>query len=968
MDTIRKTLIAASLVLISASAQAAGLGKLKVFSALGQPFRAEIELVAVSKEESLTLSAKLAPPEAFNQANIEYSSSLLGIKFAVEKRAEGEPQILKLSSSQPVNEPFLDMLVELNWAGGRLVREYTLLLDPPGYQPSAAPVPAAPSAAATPAPQPVESQPLAAPAEPAKAPAETAKPESRPATAAEEKPAAKAQPKPAATTYEVKRGDTLRRIADQNSIDGITMDQMLIALYRNNRDAFVGNNINRLRAGAILTIPDRDEALATGEADARRLVMAQASDFNAYRKKLAGAVEAAPAAKEAPAAQTAKGKITAQVEDKAAAAKAGQDQLKLSRADEKGKAATDAKGAAAAKADDKAAKEKAIKEANSRAAELEKNTQDLKKLIDIKNQQMAELQAKSAAKAAETKGPALKAAETKAAEPKAPEPKAAEPKAAPAKAEEAKAAPAPAKQEGAKAAPAPAKQEEAKPAEVKAPETKAAPAPADAKPAEAKAEAKKADAKAAPRKAAPPEPDLLDQAMDVAPYLGGLLLLAGAAYGFFAYRRRKSISKFEDSIITGGDLKANSVFANTGGQSVDTGSSSLQSVVSESGGGAADSDEVDPIAEADVYMAYGRDSQAEEILKEALAKDSGRQAIRSKLLEIYFARKDARTFETIAGELYAATGGSGPEWSKAVEMGVQLDPNNTLYGGQAAHAAPRPASPEDTVVLPGQMPSDTIIMASKAEEAAAAPAVPEEIIDLSAPVESEAAAPAEAPASDLDFDLDLGDGAPKAPTDVSFDAAPEAAPSAEAPSIDFDLGGAGAAAPAAPAPTPESSAIDFKAPTAPSAEFNPSATVAMAHAPDLEEFDPTATVAMTDSARKSAPPEAPPPKAKAPAREVPLKLPDEGAMLDDGAFDHEKTIVVDFNMPLDAPAADQHAPGNGGGAHDARWQEVATKLDLAKAYEEMCDKDGTRELLNEVLKEGDNAQQDQARGILARLG
>src|ERR1700691_1482266 len=121
MATTRKTLIAVLLVLIPVSAHAAGLGKLNSFSALGQPFRAEIELVSVTKEEALTLSARLAPPEAFAQANIEYSSALLAIKFSVEKGPDGR-QVLRASSTQPINEPFLDMLVELDWAGGRLVR------------------------------------------------------------------------------------------------------------------------------------------------------------------------------------------------------------------------------------------------------------------------------------------------------------------------------------------------------------------------------------------------------------------------------------------------------------------------------------------------------------------------------------------------------------------------------------------------------------------------------------------------------------------------------------------------------------------------------------------------------------------------------------------------------------------------------------------------------------------------------
>jgi pilus assembly protein FimV len=955
MDTIRKTLIAVSLVLIPAAANAAGLGKLTVFSALGQPFRAEIELVSVSKEELLTLSARLAPPAAFNQTNIEYSSALLAIKFAVDKRAEGEPQALLLSSTNPINEPFLDMLVELNWAAGRLVREYTLLLDPPGYQGGSSVAQAATGATlvAPAAPQTAGSPAVVAPAPVSSVPsAEMKKTETSAPSIVEEKPLGKA-PQKALATYEVRRGDTLRKVADQNKPQGVSVEQMLVALYRGNRDAFDGNNMNRLRTGAILRIPEREDAAATGETDSRRLVSAQAADFNAYRRRLAGAVEAAPAAKATGVAQSAKGKITAKIEDKAAPAKPGQDQLKLSSADDKAKAG----GAAgkAAKEDDLAARNNAVKEANSRVADLEKTTKDLQKLLEIKNQQLADLQAKVGVKPADTKAVEAKPVETKAA----------------AKPVETKAAPAPAKPEEPKApavVPAEAKAD-AKPGDVKPAEVKAETKPAEAKPAEAKADAKSAAAKPVVKKAPPPEPDLLDQALGAAPYLGGgLVVLIVAGYGFFAYRRRKSISKFEDSIITGGDLKANPVFANTGGQSVDTGGSSLQSIVSESGGGAVDSDEVDPIAEADVYMAYGRDSQAEEILKEALAKDPGRQAIRTKLLEIYFARKDARTFEAIAGELYAATGGSGTEWSKAVELGVQLDPSNTLYGGRAP---PRVISPEDTVILPGQMPTDTIVLGGDAPEAPAAGAPAEEIIDLSAPAESAGAGQAEAPAGlDLDFNLDLGDAAPKEQPDVAL----EAAPSAESGTVDFDLGGTPTAALEA-APSAESGAVDFDlGGTSTAARVETSAINFEAPAPVDVEFDNTSTVAMTDTAYRAsigAPPAASGKlEIPASASESAPKLPNDVIMLGESSEDaFDKTILVDFNTPDEAPPAPVAAPSNGAdGAYDARWQEVATKLDLAKAYEEMGDKDGTRELLNEVLKEGDNTQQDQARSILARLG
>jgi pilus assembly protein FimV len=109
-------------------AYAAGLGKLTVLSALGQPLRAEIELTAVTPEEAADLAVKLAPLEAFRAANIEFNPALLNLRFDIEQR-DGR-RFIRVSSNQPVNEPFVDMLLELSWANGRLVREYTFLLDP----------------------------------------------------------------------------------------------------------------------------------------------------------------------------------------------------------------------------------------------------------------------------------------------------------------------------------------------------------------------------------------------------------------------------------------------------------------------------------------------------------------------------------------------------------------------------------------------------------------------------------------------------------------------------------------------------------------------------------------------------------------------------------------------------------------------------------------------------------------------
>ncbi len=145
-------------------------------------------------------------------------------------------------------------------------------------------------------------------------------------------------------------------------------------------------------------------------------------------------------------------------------------------------------------------------------------------------------------------------------------------------------------------------------------------------------------------------------------------------------RRRRKVEKFEDSLIAADAFTANSLFGSTGGQSVDT-SNSVFAPNPASAAVDVHSTEVDPIAEADVYIAYGREAQAEEILKEALKRQPERQAIRAKLLEIYSGRKDVKAFETLAREMHEMTEGRNEEWPKVVTMGLSLDPTNPLYGG-----------------------------------------------------------------------------------------------------------------------------------------------------------------------------------------------------------------------------------------------------------------------------------------------
>ena len=206
----------AGLLLPCSLAIAAGLGKITVLSALGQPLRAEIEVVAPQPGEADSLSARLASADAFRRANVELNSALLSVRFALQRR-EGGNYVIAVTSSEPLNEPFVDMLVELSSPDGRLVREYTFLLDPQEYK---GPVTTTPAQAVAPP----EVKPL-----PAEVPPAAAAP-----APVEEKPLA-APPK-VAGTYEVIRGDTLAKIAQSNAIEGVTLQQMLVALFRANEE------------------------------------------------------------------------------------------------------------------------------------------------------------------------------------------------------------------------------------------------------------------------------------------------------------------------------------------------------------------------------------------------------------------------------------------------------------------------------------------------------------------------------------------------------------------------------------------------------------------------------------------------------------------------------------------------------------------------------------------------------------
>ena len=873
---------AAAWLALAAAANAAGLGRLSVLSPLGQPLLAEIEIVSLQPGEEEGLSARLASPDAFEQAGIEINAVLNTLRISLERR--DKRPFLRLTTSQPVSEPFLDLLIELQWPSGRLVREYTFLLDPPDYRSRQQAIAAAPLPPMAEKPTPaIEEKPAAA------APAPTPAPEATPAPIPAPTPQAEAPAKPAAAnTYEVKRGDTLGAIARQNLRPGVTLNQMLIAIFRTNEAAFIRGNVNLVRTGKILNIPDTDGLGTVDREEANRLVKEHHEQFNEYRSRLA----AVPAGADTTGGQR---EVTGRIEPKPEPAKpaAPADQLRLSKA-EPGKPA--APGSRAAREDDAAARERALSEAQSRQQELERNVADLQKLLALKNQQLAEAEKKGAAKPAPAPVPpvaqAPAAAPTPAPAPKAPEKPAAEapkpPAAAPAKPEPAKPA---------AEAPKPAAEAPKPAAEAPKPAAEAPKPPAPAAPPSAPKPAAK---KAAP----PPEPSLVDEFLDNPMYLGllGALVLLLLIYGWWTWRRKKKAqAKFQDSVL--GAATAGGAAAASLGEPTAPPTGSTTTTVSVQGASQApagmEAEEVDPIAEADVYMAYGRDAQAEEILKEALQKDANRTSVHAKLLEIYAHRKDAKAFEQTALKLKGLTNGTGPDWEKAAALGRSIDPQNGLYASASAGAGGGEAA--------------------AAAAPAAAAAAPTLDFDLGGATQAQASAPdisldepsKDATASGVDIDLGSTQSLTAAASPASHDETIIAGgedKSLGAMDFNLDLGTEEKKpAPAAPPPAPETSGgLDF----------------------DLN----------LDDKKPAAPPAEP---AKMDLSEISLDL---------GGSSPDATVLA-------------ARPSS-----DPKWQEVATKLDLAKAYDEMGDKDGARDLLKEVVKDGDAAQRGTAEQLLAKLG
>jgi pilus assembly protein FimV len=344
------------------------------------------------------------------------------------------------------------------------------------------------------------------------------------------------------------------------------------------------------------------------------------------------------------------------------------------------------------------------------------------------------------------------------------------------------------------------------------------------------------------------------------------------------------------------------------------------------------SDDVDPISEADLFLNFGRDAQAEEILKEALRNTPNNHQIHLKLLGIYANRKDVNSFSAIARQLQDS--GDDEAWQQAAAMGRRLEPNNPMYGGSGTI--------ED---------ADSATMQTPAVNA-----MPDFVLDDTPAVQEAAAVP------DIDFDLGETSTQQTRDSEQTMILSPADMAAAQVEAMDFDI--------TSTIPPASASAMDFEEMAAPAPVAAQPAETASSNLDDLI-FDVT-------SAHTSAPeaqPEEIKPAEAAPAEdggmEFTLDFPIDDAVKESAPAAQPAdiglsgiTLNLDEDMPLAEPAVES-APAE---VRDEHWHEVATKLDLAKAYQEMGDATGAREILEEVLTEGDAGQRESAQAMIAQLG
>lgn len=588
--------------LSATQASALGLGELRLNSALNQPLKAQIQLLNVGDLSEDQILVELAGATAFENAGVERNFFLTNLQFSVTLDGKGNGTI-EVSTKKLVNEPYLDFVVEARWPAGKLLREYTVLLDLPVYaDETSTTVQLSSGDDATAS--------VVLPSAPAPQSASTYTPAQSASKAASTPQSAPTSSTYTAGDYQVRKSETLWRIASNVRPDNsVSVQQTMVALHRANPDAFIDGNINLIKAGAVLRVPEQQEIARVSHRSALQAISQQNNAWRDSRSEapLEAAAGSAPAPAQ-PAGPEGRLKLSAAVETDQSNAGTG-DSAATGDADTLREELEQSQARLEQTSNENA-------ELKAQIDSLQQELETLRQAVDVESDDMAKLSA-AMSKANDSGTEATKADEAETPE-------------------------------------APASQEQAA---VTKPEKRVVPAPAVA------------------------QKSILDQVLENPLYLGGAAVLLLGLFAIWLKRRSSKSDEFDMAATAHGDLfeepQAEAEPSISEQEDLVAQSLSEQSVeVHEEPSfdeqeAPAESETGDPIGEADIYVAYGRYQHAADLLSSAISAEPSRSDLRLKLLEVYLESENRDGFR----EAYVGLQGIGDEQAigQAKEMLSSVD-------------------------------------------------------------------------------------------------------------------------------------------------------------------------------------------------------------------------------------------------------------------------------------------------------
>ena len=1015
----------AALALVPLSAYALGLGSIEVKSSLTETMDAVIGVVGAEPGDAAGMRVRLAPPEQFRRAGIDRGFHLTTLRFAVEEDPDTELPYIKVTSRQAVKEPLLNFIVELASNDGLVFKEYVVFLDPPGLPSSVAPL-VAPMA------QPAESATQALPSglPPAIAATREAPPQAVPGEAI-------ARDRSYGPTH---KGDTLWKIASHYASSANEINPLMMAIVDANPGAFIGGNAHRLLPGQVLRLPDQAAVDAISNAEAIAALRSQESAWRTASKRSPDGKASAPAGGSGLVERERPEPATSPVAGTPDAAETPAT-VRLVRDDRENVPSADAAASAPATGDLDTVSGEARQQVLLLEEQLDSQRQEndelkdristLENQIAIFQQLIEELESRDGMRAPGPVGRGLgegsQLPNVEGAEPAdssyGQRSDGQEPLSDGEGLDEALLPEDPLAGIGGgtgigiddDSATVAQSADDATTIDQPATDTATAPSESTEKPAEPQV----ATRAPPPVPAAPPAPGLVDVLIaNLVPIGGGIVVLVLLLFGVRTLRNRRGesvaapVTELDDAggtyvapdkavTVASVDDDAEDATVVSPDRALDTGIEDVfDSFVSPTAGAASETEieDVDPIAEADVYLAYGRHEQAEEILQEAIQFDPGRLELKLKLLEILYSQKKADDFAAFAAQVQPLVEGDAETWRKIRSMGHQLTPENPLFTGaeavvgevslvgstgveqevldlDAVDETEDDSDLVDSLDLDGIMAGDDEVPGADStflsldddldEEATEdhlsstlsmtmGDDIPSELASKSLPAEP--ADPSETtPVGSTDESLDDGLGAT-----MQFDA-PEFDTSDI--SLDDDL--------------PElSNTIEFEA-----GDLGVDTGVDMG--PDAAEPDIADDMSLEFSLDDES--------AAGPASEATVEI-DEGMSLDfdlpespvTAAAAEPETVDIDDAMSLDFDISGIDDSGDdddleetvvsgisldGGGETETMQtlDAVASKLDLLAAYVDMGDRDAAADLVSEIRGQGTQAQLAQAEALFAKL-